>query len=130
MAGLEAAFERIGAFLEHQLPRTHAAGASLAVTDRDEILGVVVRGFADVASSTPVRPETRFEIGSISKVFTSLLLQEAVDRGELALEDPASRFAPKGLSIPHGGGRQITLADLSTHMSGLPADDACRPVHE
>ena len=59
MAGLQEAFERAGAGLEHHLMASHAAGAALAVTDRDEILGVAVRGMSDVASAAPVRPETR-----------------------------------------------------------------------
>ena len=71
MAGLQEAFDRIGAALEHHLESSHAAGAALVVTDREEILGVVVRGLADVAAGVPVRPETRFQIGSISKSFTS-----------------------------------------------------------
>ena len=70
MPGLSEAFERIGAALEHHLPVSHAGGIALAVTDREEILGVAVRGFADAASGQPVKPETRFEIGSISTYFS------------------------------------------------------------
>ena len=44
MAGLQEAFERVGASLEHHLTASHAAGAALAITDREEILGVAVRG--------------------------------------------------------------------------------------
>jgi CubicO group peptidase (beta-lactamase class C family) len=68
----------------------------------------------------PVGPKTIFEVGSMSKVFTSLLLAGAVQREEVKLEDPISRFLPPGTKTPERGGKQITLIDLATHTSGLP----------
>lgn len=63
---------------------------------------------------------TFFEIGSITKVFTALLLMDAVERGEVALEDPVAKYLPETVKVPSRNGRQITLADLTTHTSGLP----------
>jgi D-alanyl-D-alanine-carboxypeptidase/D-alanyl-D-alanine-endopeptidase len=68
----------------------------------------------------PLNGDTLFEIGSITKVFTSLLLAEAVHRGEVALTDPVGKFLPPSVKIPERGGRSITLEDLATHTSGLP----------
>jgi len=59
-----------------------------------------------------------FEIGSVSKVFTGLLLAEAVRRGEVQLSDPASKHL--GIELPTWQGVPITLLDLATHTSGLP----------
>jgi CubicO group peptidase (beta-lactamase class C family) len=64
--------------------------------------------------------DTVFEIGSVTKVFTSLLLSDMVQRGEVALTDPVSRYLPAGVKVPQRNGRQITLQDLATHTSGLP----------
>jgi CubicO group peptidase (beta-lactamase class C family) len=64
--------------------------------------------------------DTLFEIGSISKVFTALLLADMVERGEVALDDPAEKFLPAGSKMPERAGRKITLLDLATHRSGLP----------
>ncbi|MDB6022153.1 MAG: serine hydrolase [Pedosphaera sp.] len=64
--------------------------------------------------------ETVFEIGSISKVFTSLLLADMVGRGEVKLGDPISKFLPASVKVPAHNGRDITLVDLATHTSGLP----------
>ena len=61
-----------------------------------------------------------FEIGSISKVFTSLVLADMVTRHEVALLDPLQKFLPPGVTAPTRSGKSITLADLSTHTSGLP----------
>jgi CubicO group peptidase (beta-lactamase class C family) len=63
---------------------------------------------------------TLFEIGSMSKVFTALLLADMANKGEVALDDPAEKYLPAGHHMPERGGRKITLADLSQHRSGLP----------
>ena len=68
----------------------------------------------------PVNGDTLYEIGSITKVFTSLLLTDAVQRGEVALTDPVAKFLPAAVKVPERGGRVITLQDLATHTSGLP----------
>jgi CubicO group peptidase (beta-lactamase class C family) len=63
---------------------------------------------------------TLFEIGSITKVFTALILADMVNKGEVSLDDPAEKYLPAGHHMPQRSGRQITLRDLSTHRSGLP----------
>jgi CubicO group peptidase (beta-lactamase class C family) len=60
-----------------------------------------------------------YEIGSVTKVFTSLLLADAVQRGEVALNDPISKYLPPDVKVPERVGK-ITLTDLATHTSGLP----------
>jgi serine-type D-Ala-D-Ala carboxypeptidase/endopeptidase len=64
--------------------------------------------------------DTVFEVGSVSKVFTALLLADMVRNGEVALADPVAKYLPPGIKIPERDGRSITLADLATHTSGLP----------
>ncbi len=117
MPGLAEAFDRIGTSVEHHLPVSHAGGLALAVTDREEILGVVVRGFADVASGTPVRPETRFQIGSISKSFASIVLLQEVEAGRVDLHVSVNELLP-WLALPEPFG-PITLHHLLRHTSGL-----------
>lgn len=68
-----------------------------------------------------VDANTVFEIGSVTKVFTSLLLADAVQRGEVALTDPVSKYLPPNVKVPEHGGEKITLVDLATHTSGLPS---------
>ena len=58
-------------------------------------------------------PRTIFEIGSLTKVFTALLLGDMAERGEVRLSESAARYLP-------GGTGPVTLADLATHTSGLP----------
>ena len=99
---------------------------------REESPGVVVgiidakgprfysRGLMDVRGDKPVGPDTLFEIGSITKTFTSLLLADMVVKGEVKLDNPISKYLPAGVKAPSRNGREITLLDLATHSSGLP----------
>ncbi len=63
---------------------------------------------------------TVFEIGSVTKVFTGLLLADMVSRNEVTLADPAAKHLPDRVKVPARNGRSITLLDLATHTSGLP----------
>ncbi|MFP4311781.1 MAG: serine hydrolase domain-containing protein [Nitriliruptoraceae bacterium] len=77
------------------------------------------RGFGVVARGG-VRPDERtsFQIGSITKVFTALLLADAVHRGEVTYDQPLTTVFPAAAA--HPSGRPIQLADLASHTSGLP----------
>ncbi|MGA7969298.1 MAG: serine hydrolase domain-containing protein, partial [Terriglobales bacterium] len=81
---------------------------------------VIAYGSLDKGDKRALDGDTVFEIGSVTKVFTSLLLADMVQRGEVALTDPVAKYLPPGVKVPERGGRQITLQDLATHTSGLP----------
>jgi len=68
----------------------------------------------------PLDGHTVFEIGSITKVFTTMVLEDMVRREELRFEDPVSAFLPGHVTVPGEGGLEITLLHLATHRSGLP----------
>jgi CubicO group peptidase (beta-lactamase class C family) len=68
----------------------------------------------------PLNGDTIFEIGSMTKVFTSLVLMDMVQKGEVAVTDPVSKYLPASVKVPERNNRQITLQDLSTQSSGLP----------
>jgi CubicO group peptidase (beta-lactamase class C family) len=80
---------------------------------------IITYGSRTKGDTRPVDGDTVFEIGSITKVFTSLLLADAVQRGEVSLTDPVAKYLPPNVKVPERG-RVITLQDLSTHTSGLP----------
>jgi CubicO group peptidase (beta-lactamase class C family) len=81
---------------------------------------VVSYGSLAKNDSRKLDADTVFEIGSMTKVFTSLVLMDMVRRGEVALTDPISKYLPDSVKVPERNGRKITLADLSTQSSGLP----------
>jgi len=63
---------------------------------------------------------TIYEIGSITKVFTSLSLADMSLKKQLSLTDPLSKFLPKTVKTPVKNGKEISLLSLSTHRSGMP----------
>ena len=71
-------------------------------------------------NGTEVNGDTVFFIGSASKTFTTLLLEDMVQRGEMKLDDPVAKYLPKSVKTPARGGREITLLDLATHTAGFP----------
>ncbi len=81
---------------------------------------VIAYGHLEKGDPRPLNGDTIFEIGSATKVFTSLLLADMVQRGEVALDDPVAKYLPPSVKMPERNGRSITLVDLATHTSGLP----------
>ncbi len=81
---------------------------------------VIPYGSLGKGDTRPLNGDTVFEIGSVTKMFTALLLTDMVQRGEVALADPVAKYLPADVVMPQRGGRQITLQDLATHTSGLP----------
>lgn len=82
--------------------------------------GTRTAAFGQLAADRAGAPDstTLFEIGSITKVFTALLLAEMAARGEVALDDPIAAFLPDTLDVAFGD--RVTLAHLAAHTSGLP----------
>lgn len=77
-------------------------------------------GNTAMTDGRPVDAGTLFEIGSITKAFTGILLADCVARGEVKYDDPIQKYLPDGVTAPTRGDKQITLLDLATHHSGLP----------
>lgn len=92
---------------------------ALAYIEGDEAV-YFNHGKTEVNVGNTVDENTVYEIGSISKVFTTILLADEVIKGSMALTDPISKYLPKTLSMPQRNAKVITLKDLATHTSGLP----------
>jgi len=71
------------------------------------------------ANPITVDKDTIFAIGSITKVFTTILLADMVDRGLVNLDDPIEKYLPTSVKVPIFNGQKITLENLATHTSGL-----------
>ena len=106
----------IGALLDTRLAGRAGAGIVVGVREPGGNR-IIARG---PAGGPAMDGDTLFEIGSITKVFTALLLAQAVLAGEVALDDPVQMHLPPGATMPQGGGAAITLRQLSQHSSGLP----------
>lgn len=93
------------------------------------VVGIVGPGGRRIVAVGPHGGDTAFEIGSVTKVFTALLLADMARRGEVSLDDPVAKYLP---GIPERNGRAIRLVDLATHTSGLPfmPDGPVRTTHD
>jgi D-alanyl-D-alanine-carboxypeptidase/D-alanyl-D-alanine-endopeptidase len=101
--------------------------------DNGESVGLVV-GFIDpegnreyfccgtltMNGKRPVDEYSVYEIGSITKVFTGIVLADMVLKGEVNLDDPAEQYLPGTIKIPSRNGNKITLGHLASHSSALP----------
>ena len=99
-------------------PRAKRYVAVAAAATRAGTTAYLARGVRDAQRGGGVDERTVFEIGSVTKVFTALLLADQVVAGSVELEQPLHELLPD-VRIPVRG-RPITLADLATHTSGLP----------
>jgi CubicO group peptidase (beta-lactamase class C family) len=83
---------------------------------------VVGSGRLHTGAQDPPDGGTILEIGSITKVFTGLLLADLAEEGMVGLDDPLASYLPSWVRVPTRGDRQITLGDLASHAGGLPRD--------
>ncbi|MBY8821602.1 serine hydrolase domain-containing protein [Sphingomonas colocasiae] len=90
------------------------AGGVVGVMKGGKIVLVKGYGMADLEDGQAVKPDTIFRIGSITKQFTSAMLMMLVERGQLSLSDPISKYFP---DFPHPEG--ITVRHLLDHTSGI-----------
>ena len=90
---------------------------SAAVAVGSELVWAGAVGFSDIASGTPVTPETLFRIGSTSKALTATALARLVERGEIDLDTPLLSYLP---NIANPAWSVITARQLASHTAGTP----------
>jgi len=112
----------IRTILKERIDQTRQSVGIVACSFDADRQKIVTHGSSGAANDRPLDGDTVFEIGSITKVFTALLLAEMVTRGEVALDDPVAKYLPADAKMPGRDGKQITLLDLATYSSGLPRD--------
>ena len=98
--------------LDRDLPKTLPPGTGLAI-------GVYERGVRRVFAYGTAKPDSLFEIGSVTKTFTGLILARMVEQGQVQYDEPVRALLPFG-TVNKPAGNEITLLDLATQHSGLP----------
>src|SRR5437762_200338 len=83
---------------------------------------VFAAGKADNATGQEANGDTVFEIGSVTKTFTALLLVDMVERGEVKLDDPVAKYLLDSVKVRAAKGKEFTLLDSVPHPARLPAD--------
>lgn len=106
--------DRIDGDVKEALHRFGVPGAAVMVLQKGHVSFVGAWGLRDVERRLPVRPDSFFEIGSITKQFTAASILQLQEAGKLGIDRPVSDYLP---DAPHA--KQITLRQLLTHTSGL-----------
>jgi len=101
------------------IPARTANGALAPDSHAGVAIGVLDHGDRQVFAYGSAQPDSIFEIGSITKTFTGLVLARMVEEGRVRLDEPVRELLPPGI-VAKPPGQEITLLDLATHHSGLP----------
>src|SRR5688500_4956506 len=110
----DAEVARAAAELLARTYRSDAPGAAVLVARGDTVLFRAARGEADVEKDVPLRPDSVFRIGSVTKQLAAAGLLKLVEAGKVKLDDPLSKYVP---DFPGGDG--ITVLMLLNHTSGV-----------
>ena len=84
------------------------------VAENDKIIYQNAVGFSNMGIQQKNTPETRFQLASLSKVFTATAVMQLVEKGSIRLDDPLIKYLP---TFPYAG---ITIRQILSHTSGLP----------
>jgi CubicO group peptidase (beta-lactamase class C family) len=99
-------------------------GACVMAMEHGRVVFEHAAGLIDIESKTACTPSTNFRIASVSKQFTATTVMLLVDRGQLSLDDPLTKFFP---GFPNYG-KKITVKQLLVHTSGLPEYEKLIPA--
>src|SRR5436190_11501636 len=91
-----------------------ASGIAVLVARDGNVLYRKGFGYADIKNKIPVRPDTKFRIGSVTKQFTAAAILKLQENGSLSVNDKLSKFIP---DFPRGD--EVTIHQLLTHTSGI-----------
>jgi len=110
---------QVKSFILDQIVNKSKAAIVIGFVDPN---GTRIFSFGNMSTrhNIPVNENTLFNIGSITKTFTTLLLADMVKQGLVNLTDPIERYLPSSVKVPEFNGQKITLEHLATHTSGLP----------
>lgn len=99
------------------------AGLSIAIVYDQDVLLSKGFGFADLDKKVAADSATVYRVGSITKVFTALMLMQLRDAGKLSLDDPIEKYLPEfKIKSRFPDARPATFRQVVAHYSGLPVE--------
>src|SRR5579863_783980 len=105
--------------LAKDLAKALESGELAPSTGAGVSIGVVQHGSRHVFTFGAAKTDSVFEIGSITKTFTGLILAQMVEQGKVKFDDPVRELLPAN-TVSKPAGAEITLISLATQHSGLP----------
>jgi CubicO group peptidase (beta-lactamase class C family) len=101
--------------------RARVSGATLGIwSDGQEVLAAY--GVLNCATQVPVTPDSLFQIGSITKIWTATMIMQLIEEGQLSLDTTVADALPGIRLSPSDVGGQVTVRHLLTHTSGIDGD--------
>ena len=97
------------------LAESHAPSAAFAVIRGSDTLAYGAYGLADIDVRRPATANTIYEIGSLTKQFTSAAIMKLVEQGRVRLDDDLSKYVPQ---FPLQG-KKVSIHELLNHTSGI-----------
>jgi D-alanyl-D-alanine-carboxypeptidase/D-alanyl-D-alanine-endopeptidase len=107
------------AVIKGDLEQALKSGALAPETSAGLTIGIFQHGEGRVFAFGTAKPDSIFEIGSITKTFTGLILAQMVEQGLVKLDEPVRELLPAG-TVAKPQGTEVSLLDLTTQHSGLP----------
>src|SRR5574341_1968495 len=104
------------AHVERLVQADSFSGAVLIAKD-GKTLWSAAYGIADRNFNVPNKIDTKFNLGSMNKMFTAVAIAQLVEKGVLSFDDPVSKWIPGALS--GDAGDKVRLKHLLSHTSGL-----------
>jgi len=114
-------YTSLAAAVQGETARFNIPGVQVAIFHKGT-LDVGVAGVADLVTKQPVTPETIFQIGSISKIFTTTVALSLVDEGKLDLDTPIVTWVPELPLADEEARTTITLRHIFSHSAGFEGD--------
>lgn len=112
--------------LDDARERHGAPGASLAVLTEHGV-SVAASGVLNLDTGVEATPDSLFQIGSVTKVWTATLVMQLVEEGLVELDAPVRRYLPGFRVADEGVSESVTLHHLLTHTSGIDGDHFADP---
>jgi D-alanyl-D-alanine carboxypeptidase len=102
-------------FVKKEMANQHIPGLTIGVLVNDKLVKIKGYGIANLEWNTPAKPDTIYEIGSITKQFTAESIMILVEQGKVGLDDKISKYIPESPDT----WKDITVRNLLNHVSGI-----------
>lgn len=101
--------------------RYHAPSVVLVIVHKDKVIFSDAVGYTDLEKQTPATADSKYQIQSLTKMFTATLAMNLWENGIIRLDDDVRKFVPEYAGLNRTGkSSPATILDLATHSSGLP----------
>lgn len=125
-AEIAARCQAVDALVSTEFAKHPVGSVTVGVVSGKDLIWTKSYGNADMEKKLPADKDTIYRIGSITKMFTALMLEQLADAGKVHLSDPVEKYFPEIKTVPTDfpGAPPVTLIQLAEHTSGMDREPA------